>query len=338
MCKVSRSMIALLLFVSAGWMSALAQVPGFTIVPDDRYDGYTGAKIEWPTTPQVCGSQEYYEPRFTNLARKQVNVAGTRVQDKDECPWMLTSTGWNWVLRRAGTKVAVDAKGRDLFDLGRADGKVCGNPRMNPPAPPPPAIPVNGKVHVVKKVFEIKNQQRRPPAIAKHTCPTCGEVSASQDLDNVVWSPDLRLGIQISWPEVARVKGVYWQGQLLFNGPNGTLIAGNFGALGTYDMDVIGEDSEGDEIVCGFSVTILPPPFTETLHPEHHSHKKAILIVAGVACGASLAASWYFHVPVPPCGWFRTHLTGAKPAPGSLPGGGVKSPLVCLSQPWLCTN
>lgn len=153
-----KMLLMLLLVICAPWF-AQGQV-----TPDDRYSGYTGPAIVWPTTPSACGGKEYYEPKFTSLYDKMVNVAGSRVQVHDECPWMYTISGWAWALRRAGTKVAIDAKGRDLFDLGRADGKVCGNPRMTPPpSASPPVVPPTGLVHVKKLVFDPEGRSMPLP-------------------------------------------------------------------------------------------------------------------------------------------------------------------------------
>lgn len=121
------------------------------IGPDDRYMGYHGPAIVWPTSlPDMgaCKSAEYYEPSDTHLERYAVNVAGTRIQQEDECRWEDTIYSWRWILRPAGTVIAVDAQGRDLFDYGSPNGKVCKNPTpigvpIKPPTKPtpPPAPP-----------------------------------------------------------------------------------------------------------------------------------------------------------------------------------------------------
>ncbi|OGE80073.1 MAG: hypothetical protein A2660_00280 [Candidatus Doudnabacteria bacterium RIFCSPHIGHO2_01_FULL_45_18] len=118
-------------------------------VPDNRYQGYP-ISISWPTElPDLlaCQNQEYYEPLDLHLTQyeSRAQVARIRVQEHDECPWMLTRYGWRYILRPAGTKVAVDAMGRDLFDEGSPTGMKCANPRpfsitIPPPSPPPSAV------------------------------------------------------------------------------------------------------------------------------------------------------------------------------------------------------
>lgn len=120
--------------------SAFAQV-----APDDRYAGYPASLVKWPASwPDLnqCKNQEYYEPLDTHLTRyaSRAKIAGYRVQESDECVWMLTRNSWRWVLRPAGTKVAVDAQGRDLLDGGSPTGNTCMNPR--PISIPIPSRPV----------------------------------------------------------------------------------------------------------------------------------------------------------------------------------------------------
>lgn len=111
------------------------------IAPDDRYKGYPTSLVGWPDAlPNLatCVSQEYYEPTDTHLLQytTRVKIAGVRVQETDECRWMRTSNGDRWVLRPEGTKHALDAQGRELFDMGSPAGSACGNPS-------PFGIPVN---------------------------------------------------------------------------------------------------------------------------------------------------------------------------------------------------
>lgn len=136
----------------------------------DRYDAYKGIKIEWPTAlPDlaVCKAGEYYEPQATNLAKFATPEDAVRIQKHDECTWMITTTGWRWVLRRAGTKVAVDVHGRDLYDLGRADGLVCKNPR-------PFSIPILPPILVPTPVFETPALP--PPVEITYTLPPREEI------------------------------------------------------------------------------------------------------------------------------------------------------------------
>lgn len=132
-------------------------------VPDDRYAGYPKSLVVWPTLPpnmdptdlMSCPAQEYYEPSDTHLTvyATRVKVAGVRTQEFDECRWMLTRNKWRWVMRPAGTKHLVDARGRDLFDGGSPTGKECDNPSpfgfairpraqvaIEQPAPLPPQV------------------------------------------------------------------------------------------------------------------------------------------------------------------------------------------------------
>ena len=127
---MKRLILVALLFVVFGSSVVTAQEE---MRPDDRYRGYPTHLIEWPSylpDLQVCRLMEYYEPSFTNLAQyaNLVQIAGERIQETDECRWMLTSNWYRWVLRPRGTRVFVDAQGRDLFDGGSPAGKVCYNP------------------------------------------------------------------------------------------------------------------------------------------------------------------------------------------------------------------
>jgi len=144
-----------------------------TFVPDDRYNGYPKSLVNMVVTPLVlttCVAQEYYEPLDLHLVQYEtrVQVARVRVQEFDECTWMLTRNSWRWVLRPAGTKVAVDGQGRDLFDFGSPTGNKCANPRpfsaiirpldtviATEVAPPPVYEPLI-KLDIVKAVESIK--------------------------------------------------------------------------------------------------------------------------------------------------------------------------------------
>lgn len=175
----------------------LALLPGRSLAqsfstPDDRYTGYLRTLVAWPTALpdlKTCVAQEYYEPLDTHLMRyvNRVKVAGTRTQEHDECTWMLTRNKWRWVLRPKGTKVAIDAAGRDLFDYGSPKGKECGNPRpvsvavkpepvvvkeepiVVPPEPTPVPAPViqpppaPGEILVVKQFRKAKSGERISP-------------------------------------------------------------------------------------------------------------------------------------------------------------------------------
>ncbi|OGF03748.1 MAG: hypothetical protein A3H14_03200 [Candidatus Doudnabacteria bacterium RIFCSPLOWO2_12_FULL_49_8] len=90
----------------------------------------------------------------------RVKIAGYLILETDECRWGRTSGGDRWVLRPKGTKIALDALGRELFDMGSPHGKPCGNPSpygisvnvpvlatpaapaQRPPAPAPPTVAV----------------------------------------------------------------------------------------------------------------------------------------------------------------------------------------------------
>lgn len=141
------------------------------ITPDDRYKGYPRELIEWPTAPpnkDSCKAQEFYEPDDTHLEKymSRVKVAPKpRVQQHDECVWMLTRNKWRYVMRPAGTKVAVDLNGRDLFDLGSGKGKVCVNPRPFSVAYVA-AEPVNTSANRVSvEPFDFKLTEPAAPAV-----------------------------------------------------------------------------------------------------------------------------------------------------------------------------
>jgi hypothetical protein len=154
--KMKRILIAVLLSLIT--VPAFAQTQNFT--PDDRYKGYPSTLISWPTArPNVtaCVAGEYYEPVDTHLTKyaDRVKVARVRVQQYDECTFMLTSKSWRWVLRPAGTKVAVDAQGRDLFDYGSPKGRKCANPRPFAVAIAPKVTEVEDTPVVKSRAFEI---------------------------------------------------------------------------------------------------------------------------------------------------------------------------------------
>lgn len=121
--------------------------------PDDRYEGYPKSLIQWTSEPPdlvECQKGEYYEPSDFHLAKyeNRVKVAGVRVQEFDECRWMLTSNRWRWVLRPKGTRHLIDALGRDLFDGGSPTGKPCINPSpfgfaIKPKEEPKPRPPIS---------------------------------------------------------------------------------------------------------------------------------------------------------------------------------------------------
>lgn len=137
-------MRVLFLLIALLLPSAVAAQP---FVPDNRYDGYPSSLVQMTVTPlslATCIAQEYYEPLDLHLVKYEtrVKIASVRIQKYDECTWMLTRNKWRWVLRPAGTKVAQDAEGRDLFDFGSPTGNKCANPRPWSIAVVPPAEPI----------------------------------------------------------------------------------------------------------------------------------------------------------------------------------------------------
>lgn len=139
------------------------------VPPDDRYKGYPRELVEWlkemPSAAdlQTCKDGEYYSAADTSIAKyaDRVKIAGYRTLEHDECRFELTAHSdpkkrWRLVLRPKGTQIAIDPKGRDLFDFGAPGEKVCKNPTpygwpiLPPPteevvAPPivvPPATPI----------------------------------------------------------------------------------------------------------------------------------------------------------------------------------------------------
>ncbi len=150
------SSYALLSLAMLAGTASLASAQNVNIAPDDRYKGYPTSLVKWADAlPNLsaCVAGEGYEPTDTHLMQytSRVKIAGTRVSATNECRWENTSKGWRWVLRPKGTKYALDALGRELFDMGSPNGKPCGNatpygiPVNVPPAeaqvivPPPPA-------------------------------------------------------------------------------------------------------------------------------------------------------------------------------------------------------
>lgn len=146
-------------FAIVGLLFISSSVSAQELRPDDRYQGYPQSLIEWPKgLPDLnaCQALEYYEPADFHLAKyvNRVKVAGVRIQDYDECRWMLTRNKWRWVMRPARTRHLVDARGRDLFDDGSPNGQPCDNPspfgfailpqaveQFVPPPPPQPVPP-----------------------------------------------------------------------------------------------------------------------------------------------------------------------------------------------------
>jgi len=147
--RIASFLILAIIMVATGTVASAQQA--VNIAPDDRFAGYPRSLIEWPPAQpnlKTCQDQEFYEPLDTHLMKyvSRVRVVGERVQEQDECTWMLTRNKWRWVLRPEGTKVATDAQGQDLFDFGSPAGKKCANPRpisipITPPAPVPPSAP-----------------------------------------------------------------------------------------------------------------------------------------------------------------------------------------------------
>lgn len=149
--------------VVVGLLLVSSLVSAQELRPDDRFTGYPRELIEWPkggAPPDLvaCQAQEYYEPADFHLKKyvSRVKVAGVRVQDYDECRWGLTRNKWRWVMRPAGTRHLVDARGRDLFDDGSPGREGCENPSpfgfvilpqtsaqfVPPPEPIPPPVPL----------------------------------------------------------------------------------------------------------------------------------------------------------------------------------------------------
>ena len=154
--RIFSAVAPLLTFVAVFSAGAQAQ-QAFSVSSDDRYNGYPRSLVQWPTAPpdiKACVAMEFYEPDDVHLMQyvNRVQVAGIRVQRTNECRWEDTRYGWRWVLRPAETVIAIDDKGRDLFDYGVPGRKRCGNPtpfgippetpRLSIPAPPLPAVVV----------------------------------------------------------------------------------------------------------------------------------------------------------------------------------------------------
>lgn len=158
---MKRIIVSLVLATLGFLVMPVSFVSAQELRPDDRYNGYPQVLIEWPSgLPDLvaCQAQEFYEPADFHLRKyvSRVKVFSTpRIQEFDECRWMLTRNKWRWVLRPAGTAHLVDAYGRDLFDDGSPGREGCENPspfgfvaqaveQFAPPPSPvarPPAIP-----------------------------------------------------------------------------------------------------------------------------------------------------------------------------------------------------
>lgn len=152
-----KRIIGFLLVAIFGFLMSVSSVAAQELRPDDRYNGYLQSLIEWPKgLPDLvaCQAAEYYEPADFHLTKyvNWVKVAGIRIQDYDECRWMLTRNKWRWVMRPARTAHLVDARGRDLFDekcgnpspfgfiIPREVEQIVSSPQTQPALPPPPQI------------------------------------------------------------------------------------------------------------------------------------------------------------------------------------------------------
>lgn len=136
MRRIAFAVVFVIVAANAAWAQELPK-------PDDRYGkSYPRSLYSFPVVvPElgICAAGEYYEPVDTHLTKyvSRIEVAATRAQIYDECVWMRTRRGDRWVLRPKGTIVAMDAKGRDLFDYGSPNGRRCANPRpVSIPIPP----------------------------------------------------------------------------------------------------------------------------------------------------------------------------------------------------------
>ncbi len=105
------------------------------LTPDDRYAGYTGIAIVWPTQPPPSQpGSTYYTPSYFNLAQHKKNVSGDPIPlEADEWIWMPTRSGWRYTWNEQGTLFDYDSFGRRLY---RHD---CGNPSPDFPEESPPA-------------------------------------------------------------------------------------------------------------------------------------------------------------------------------------------------------
>lgn len=163
--KIGLLSVAIVLFM-------ISSVGAQEVRPDDRYRGYyPTVLVRWPTAlPDLakCMDFEYYEPDDLHLVKyaSLVKIAGERTQESAECVWMLTRNDWRWVLRPAGTKVAVDDRGRDLFDFGSPNGKVCANPRsVGIPIPNSPGA--NLSAPPLPASIPPSNEQKQEQAVGR---------------------------------------------------------------------------------------------------------------------------------------------------------------------------
>lgn len=173
-----RLLVALFLLIpSLGWAQYVA--------PDDRYKGYPSELVQWmsapPTAEQLaaCLAGEYYEPADDSIAKyaSRVKIADYRVTQVAECRWTLTAHSdpvlrWRLALRPPGTKIALDAQGRDLFDFGTANGVVCKNPSpygwpvsSSPPAVIVPPVPLRVQIEEGKYTPKYEEPEVTPVVI-----------------------------------------------------------------------------------------------------------------------------------------------------------------------------
>ncbi len=165
-----------------------------------------------------------------------------------------------------------------------------------------------------------------PPEPAKpiHVCPDCGEVTGSQPLTSVVWTPNLQLFLRVNWPGV-KVSGVFWKNYKVADFtsaaeglPFALLTAQSFAGPGLYDeVEVHGVDDQGHLRVCAFDITIVAPPPAKVTPPKKGGHKKAKIIVGVVigACVAEVIATYFTRIPLPPCGWIKMKLLSKPNSP-----------------------
>gem|GEM_PF-6751029 len=107
---------------------------GQSSAPDDRYRGYSGIRIVWPTTPPPSQpGKVYYQPSDFHLHKYKKNVVGQPIPlEADEWVWMATTSGFRYVWQQEGTLFDFDSQHRRLY---RSD---CGNPSPDAPDEPEP--------------------------------------------------------------------------------------------------------------------------------------------------------------------------------------------------------
>src|SRR3989344_1499190 len=119
-----KRLIVALLFLLTPSLAWAQWVP-----PDDRYKGYPRELVRWMKAPptdeqiQACKDAEFYVPSDDSVAKyaDRVKIAGFRVLKRPQCRFELTAhrdpeKRHRLVQRPAGTRIAIDEHGRDLFD------------------------------------------------------------------------------------------------------------------------------------------------------------------------------------------------------------------------------